>query len=176
MSLVTWLICSCLDSGLCVLKYFSRSSCACESYFIPCWQLVGTVLLWSWEVKVVWLLVHDLLTGFCTHEISLFFSLVLRWTLQFDDNVRQNLMSLWSLLVLRKWFQDFSVIFPLAGLQFQLLGSETLVNLVYRWFCLLVNLGLHSGKTKKNKPKPKQTKKTHKGEKINYFCRKRADM
>lgn len=165
MSLVTWLICSCLDSGLCVLKYFSRSSCACESYFIPCWQLVGTVLLWSWEVKVVWLLVHDLLTGFCTHEISLFFSLVLRWTLQFDDNVRQNLMSLWSLLVLRKWFQDFSVIFPLAGLQFQFLGSETLVNLVYRWFCLLVILGLHSGKTKKktnqnpNKQKNTQRRK-----------------
>lgn len=165
MSLVTWLICSCLDSGLCVLKYFSRSSCACESNFIPCWQLVGTVLLWSWKVKVVWLLVHDLLTGFCTHEISLFFSLVLRWTLQFDDNVRQNLMSLWSLLVLRKWFQDFSVIFPLAGLQFQLLGSETLVNLVYRWFCLLVILGLHSGKTKKktnqnpNKQKNTQRRK-----------------
>lgn len=34
-SLVTWLICSCLDTSLCVLKSFNGNSYAHESNFIP---------------------------------------------------------------------------------------------------------------------------------------------
>lgn len=64
-SLVTWVLCSSLDTGLCVLKCFNGSSYACESNFIPWWQLGETVLLWSWKVELIQLLLGDLLTGFC---------------------------------------------------------------------------------------------------------------